>query len=184
MQETWDSGSICRSGRPLGVRHGNPLQYSCPENPMTEEPGRLQPIEFQRVEHNWIDLACMHTHLDVSHVKPEGSNTCKCVMWSLRGDGVSRHQSFLPCSKFHCRYLLSVSGQLVTLPAACVSVNLVTSITVSATLSGSDTWREWPQGPHSGSCWLVSFLIVLVFHESLFCYWAAFTVCPPYHSFS
>ena len=29
--------------------------------------------------------------------------------------------------------------------------------------SGSDTWREWPQGPHSGSCWLVSFLIVRVF---------------------
>ena len=29
-----DSGSIPRSGRSPGVGHGNPLQYSCLENPM------------------------------------------------------------------------------------------------------------------------------------------------------
>ena len=28
---------------------GNPLQYSCLENPMDREPGRLQPIGLQRV---------------------------------------------------------------------------------------------------------------------------------------
>ena len=29
-----DSGSIPGSGRTPGGRHGNPLQYSCSENPM------------------------------------------------------------------------------------------------------------------------------------------------------
>ena len=29
-----DAGSIPRSRRFPGVRNGNPLQYSCPENPM------------------------------------------------------------------------------------------------------------------------------------------------------
>ena len=29
-----DAGSIPGSGRSPGGQHGNPLQYSCPENPM------------------------------------------------------------------------------------------------------------------------------------------------------
>ena len=34
MQETKDAGSIPGSGRPPGEGHGNPLSYSCLENPM------------------------------------------------------------------------------------------------------------------------------------------------------
>ena len=34
MQETWDMGSIPGSGRYPGGGHGNPLQFSCLENPM------------------------------------------------------------------------------------------------------------------------------------------------------
>ena len=37
-----DLGSIPGSGRSPGEGNGNPLQYSCLENPMEEEPGRLQ----------------------------------------------------------------------------------------------------------------------------------------------
>ena len=37
-----DLGSIPRSGRTPGEGNGNPLQYSCLENPMTEETHRLQ----------------------------------------------------------------------------------------------------------------------------------------------
>ena len=37
-----DPGSIPGSGRSPGEGNGNPLQYSCLENPMTEESGRLQ----------------------------------------------------------------------------------------------------------------------------------------------
>ena len=36
-----DLGSIPGSGRSPGGRHGNPLQCSCLENPMEEEPGGL-----------------------------------------------------------------------------------------------------------------------------------------------
>ena len=41
----------------LGGGHGNPLQYSCLENPWTEEPGGLQSRRLQRVGHDWRDLA-------------------------------------------------------------------------------------------------------------------------------
>ena len=45
-------GLIPGLGRSPGGRHGNLLQYSCLENPWTEEPGGLQSIGLQRVEHN------------------------------------------------------------------------------------------------------------------------------------
>ena len=32
---------------------GNPLHFSCLESPWTEEPGRLQSMESQRVRHDW-----------------------------------------------------------------------------------------------------------------------------------
>ena len=37
-----DLGSIPGSGRSPREGNGNPLQYSCLENPMDEEPGKLQ----------------------------------------------------------------------------------------------------------------------------------------------
>ena len=40
-----DLGSIPGSGRFLGGGHGNPLQYSCLENPMDRGSGRLQSME-------------------------------------------------------------------------------------------------------------------------------------------
>ena len=92
-------------------------------------------VAAHRVSKSWTQLNSLSMHANPFRclpLKPEGSNTCKCVIWSLRGDGVSHHQSFLLCSKSHCHYLPSVSGQLVSLPAACVSVNLITSIMVSA----------------------------------------------------
>ena len=46
-----DAGSVSGWGRSPGGGHGNPLQYSCLENP-TEEPGRLQSIGSQRVRDN------------------------------------------------------------------------------------------------------------------------------------
>ena len=52
-----DSGSIRRLGRSLGVRNGNPLQYSCVKNSISEEPGGLRSVGSQRIGHNW---ACMH----------------------------------------------------------------------------------------------------------------------------
>ena len=47
-----DLGSIPGLGRSPGEENGNPLQYSCLENSMAEEPGRLQPMGLQRVTHD------------------------------------------------------------------------------------------------------------------------------------
>ena len=45
-------GSIPGMGRSPGGGHGNPVQYSCQENPSTEESGKLQSIGLQRVGHS------------------------------------------------------------------------------------------------------------------------------------
>ena len=51
MQETfvWSLGWK----DPLEEGSGNPLQYSCLENPLDEEPGGLQSMGSQRVGHDW-----------------------------------------------------------------------------------------------------------------------------------
>ena len=46
-----DTSSIPESGRSSGVGNGNPLQYSCLENPMDREVGGIQYTGLQRVGH-------------------------------------------------------------------------------------------------------------------------------------
>ena len=54
------TGSIPGLGRSSGEGNGNPLQYSClGKITWTEEPGRLQSMELQRVRH---DLATEQQH--------------------------------------------------------------------------------------------------------------------------
>ena len=53
-----DAASIPGSGRSPGEGRGNPLQYSCLENPMTEDPGGLPSVGLQRVGCDW---ACTQT---------------------------------------------------------------------------------------------------------------------------
>ena len=53
-----DTGSIPVLGRSPGGGHGNPLQYSCLENPMDRGASRAyQSIGLPRVRHDWSDLA-------------------------------------------------------------------------------------------------------------------------------
>ena len=47
-----DLGSIPGLERSPGGGNGNPPQYSCLENPMEEERGRLQSLGSQRVGHD------------------------------------------------------------------------------------------------------------------------------------
>ena len=54
-----DVSLIFGLGRSTGEGHGYPFQYSCLENPWTEDSGGLQSIGSQRVEHDWSDLAHM-----------------------------------------------------------------------------------------------------------------------------
>ena len=44
-----DAGSIPGSGRSLGGGHGNPLQYSCLENPMHREAWRAAVHEVAKL---------------------------------------------------------------------------------------------------------------------------------------
>ena len=58
-----DASSIPGLGRSLGEGYNNLLQYSCQENPMTDEPRTEEPDspwELHRVGHNWSDLARKH----------------------------------------------------------------------------------------------------------------------------
>ena len=45
----------------IGEGNGNPLQYSCLENPWTEEPGGLQSMRSQRVGHDWATSLSLFT---------------------------------------------------------------------------------------------------------------------------
>ena len=47
-----DPGSIPGLGRSPGEGNGNPLQYSCWENPMDRGAGGLQSMGLQRVRHD------------------------------------------------------------------------------------------------------------------------------------
>ena len=47
-----DAGSIPWVGKIPGGGHGNPLQYSCLENPWTEEPSGLPSTGSHRVKHD------------------------------------------------------------------------------------------------------------------------------------
>ena len=61
MQETLrDLGLIPGSGRCPGGGHGNPLQYSCLENPVDRGAFRLQSMGLHRVWHDCRDVACTH----------------------------------------------------------------------------------------------------------------------------
>ena len=52
-----DSGSIPGSGRSPGGGHDKPLQYSCLENPRTEDPGGLLFAGLQRITGDGSNLA-------------------------------------------------------------------------------------------------------------------------------
>ena len=58
-----DTGSV--PGRSPGGGRGNPLQYSCLENPVGGETGGLQSIALQRVRHDRSDLASTHAGASV-----------------------------------------------------------------------------------------------------------------------
>ena len=56
--DTRDAGSIPASGRSPGEGHGNPLQYSCLENPMDRGAWR---VLVHRVEKSWTRLKRLST---------------------------------------------------------------------------------------------------------------------------
>ena len=57
--DTGDAGLIPESERYTGGGHGNPLQYTCLENPLNR--GAWQ-ATVHRVAKNWTPLKRQHTH--------------------------------------------------------------------------------------------------------------------------
>ena len=57
--DTRDAGLISELGRPPGGRHGNPLQYSCLENPIDRGAWWAT---VHGVAQNWTQLSDFHFH--------------------------------------------------------------------------------------------------------------------------
>ena len=59
VEDIRDAGSVPGLGRSPGEGHGNPLQYSCLENPMDRGAWR---VTIPRVAKSQIQLKRQHTH--------------------------------------------------------------------------------------------------------------------------
>ena len=64
------------SGRSFGGGHGNPLQYSCLENPHGQRRLVVCSPWDRRVRHDWSDWAYTHTHTHTGYNPP---NLSCCV---------------------------------------------------------------------------------------------------------
>jgi len=68
-------------GRSSGEGNGNPLQYSCLENPMDGERGRLQSMGSQRVGNNWANSLSFF----LSHSYMTTGKTTALTRWTFVG---------------------------------------------------------------------------------------------------
>ena len=91
-RNTGDAGSIPESERSPGGGNGNPLQYSCLENPMD----RGARWATQRVGHNWAHIAYTHSFLLASQVFGFCGGCC-LQAYGGRGPGLTQHPP-VPCS--------------------------------------------------------------------------------------
>ena len=124
-------------------------------------------VAAHRVSKSWTQLnsLSMHArHLDVSHWSQKEATHANVSYghWEGRESAAIRVSCCVlnPTAITSHQYLVSLSPCLLPVYWSISSPPLWF---LPSTLPGSDTWREWPQGPHSVSCWLVSFWIVVVF---------------------
>ena len=96
MGELGSSPALRRSP---GEGNGNPVQYTCLENSMTEEPGELQSMGLQRVRHNWATNT--HTHTKA----PDAQPGMKTQLWGA-GEGNETGDGRLWASFSSSPYLL------------------------------------------------------------------------------
>ena len=88
-----DSGSISESGRPPGEGNGSPLQYSCLENPIGEEPGGLQSMGSQTVGHDWA-TSLTHSLKQLTHTQSIVNVQC-CVSFRCTAKSVSYSNAYI-----------------------------------------------------------------------------------------
>ena len=76
-----DAGSIPGLGRSPGEGHGNPLQYSCLENPMDRGAWQATVMGSQRVGHNWMTSLFFLYHM-ASNRTPLHMHVCMLSCFS------------------------------------------------------------------------------------------------------
>ena len=81
MQHVRDAGSIPGSGRSPGGGHGNPLQYSCLENPMdrgvygiTKSQTRLKRLSTQSLKPSQVQRVCVLEFFSSPYFSNNGTN--------------------------------------------------------------------------------------------------------------
>ena len=105
-----NTGSIPGSGRSPGRGHGNPLQYSC-----LEEPGGLQSLDSQLETTEWLGRACHSLSAIVSFQQKISSFWWNCMASEI----FLSHSSFQhdggtevsQCQQFLSRWQTDSSGQ-------------------------------------------------------------------------
>ena len=95
-----------------GEGNGTPLQYSCLENPWTEEPGGLQSMASLRVGHNWVTSLSLFTFM---HWRRKWQPTPEFLPGGSQGRG-----SLVGCRLWGCR----VGHDWSDLAAATVNTDL------------------------------------------------------------
>ena len=101
-----ERGSVPGSGRFPGGGHGNPLQYSCVENPMdTQKPGRLQSMGSQKSQTR-LKRVSMHADMTVylQHSRYSAKRTLEftrefCEMNGQTGDKHTKLNSHHPLNQ-------------------------------------------------------------------------------------
>ena len=117
-----DLGSIPGSGRSPGEGNGNPLQYSCLENPMDRGSGGLQSTGSQRVRHDWATSF----HFTFGRLEPQGSLSVAGGIWG-QNSLFLRDLSlfFLRLSAVWMRLTHTVESHLLFPKSTDLNVNLI-----------------------------------------------------------
>ena len=125
-----------------GEGNGNPLQYSCLENPRMGEPGGLPSMGSHRVGHDWSDLAAAWTdvscYCSATQLYP---TLCDPMNSSIPGFSVLHYLPDLP--KLMSIELVMPSNHLIL----CYPLHLLPSIFLSIRVFSNESVlrRGWPK---------------------------------------
>ena len=114
----------------LGEGSGTPLQYSCLENPMVEEPGRLQSMGSCRVGHDWMTSLSLFTFM---HWRRKWQPIPNVLAWRIPGTGE-------PCG------LPSLGSHRVRHDWSDLAAAAAATITLASLIQWTSSGRWWRTG--------------------------------------
>ena len=139
-----DLGSILGLWRSSGEENGNPLQYSCPENPMDR--GAWWAIAHEIAE-NWTRLSNSHLTLKWVTVKTAQCESLKeCPFWySLWKQEQFCHRDSPKSQRF-------LGFRRPLLPPSCSPANMLNDIWSWAVSPAARVWIGWLSSQQLTSC--------------------------------